>query len=509
LVLLITFSWLFLVHADETPHLRSPEILITDWEGRPLDLEPNGTLIATDADLNPLFHAVAEVLPGRYRLEMGGRERFCVITFIEVPGFGCLKVVADAGGGGYPAVDFRKTPMNLNRELARSRALATLAAVGPEDSRGLPPNVQEREKRVRNGLARLDAAESEMPLAEVGELLSEGLWFGEELVIAQARATIASSPKRSGFLFGANASAVTHDVPRYRELFADLFNSGVVPFFLRHYEREQGQVDPSRTLATLEFLEENGLETEGTPLVWFHRAGCADWLDGRSYEEVREICRKRVAREVEAYRGRVDTWIVINEAHDWANRYGYSQDQLIELTKITLAASKAANPDARRVVNCTLVFGEYAARGQGLDRHPSREVMTPRSYVERLLDEGIQFEVIGLQFYYTGFDLFEHQRAFDRFARFGLPLRVTEVAVPSSMEIDPNWFYKNPNAIREKGIWRRPWDPELQAEFSDATPHFFPRGGLQDEKTEPKPAYHTLRRLFTEWGSIEQPQTTR
>ena len=62
-----------------------------------------------------------------------------------------------------------------------------------------------------------------MPLTEVGELLSEGFWFGEELVIAQARASIASSPKRSGFIFGANASAVTHDVPRYRELFVGLY----------------------------------------------------------------------------------------------------------------------------------------------------------------------------------------------------------------------------------------------------------------------------------------------
>jgi GH35 family endo-1,4-beta-xylanase len=351
------------------------------------------------------------------------------------------------------------------------------------------------------------------------------MWFGEELTIAQARHQIASSPKRSEFLFGANCFAADRGIPRYRELYSNLLNFGTVPFYLASYEPEEGKVQSGRATSSLEFLKEYGLKAKGHPLVWFFRGCWPTWTDDRSYEEIREIVRKRVERDVTAFREGIKIWDVINEAHDWANCYGYDGDQLIELTRVAAEATRSADPEAIRIVNCCCVFGEYAAAGQGHDRHPPREVMTPHQYVERLLEEKVDFEVLGLQLYYTMFDLFEHKRLFDRFARFGLPIHVTEVAVPSSMEGDPNAHNKDPNAIKNLGVWRRPWDPETQAEwveafyticyahpaveavtwwdFSDATPHFFPRGGFQDENAEPKPSYFALQKLFREWGFLE------
>jgi GH35 family endo-1,4-beta-xylanase len=230
----------------------------------------------------------------------------------------------------------------------------------------------------------------------------------------------------------------------------------------------------------------------------------------------------RVFREVSTYRDRIGTWDIINEAHDWANCYEYSHDQLVELTRTAADAAREADPGCTRIVNSCCVFGEYVASGRGHQSKDARQLVAPYQYVDRLLRDGVGFEVVGLQLYYTGFDLFEHKRLFDRFARFGKPIHITEVAVPSAMGPDEKSHFKDPNAVRNMGIWRRPWDETVQADwvegfyticsahpaveavtwwdFSDQPNHFFPHGGLLRESGEPKEAYHRLRDLLIKWG---------
>jgi endo-1,4-beta-xylanase len=500
-----------------------PDLLVHDWSGDPLDLSANGGLILTDIDYNPVFHGVERLATGEYRLKPPPDGRFHLLAFLKVPGFGKVKIFADNGGDGYTQETLSRVPLELTRELALSRARNALQAAeggasGTDPVEALSPPTRERLEKVKQLLAGFETDPSSSPEA----LLRESLWLGEEIVLGQARYRIAHSPKRESYLFGANCFAVSRNLPGYKEHFARLLNFGTCPFYLKSFEPEEGKVNSRQADACIEFLEEYGLTAKGHPLVWFFRGTTPEWLDGRTFEEMKEHVRRRVERDVAKYKGRIDIWDIINEAHDWANCYEYSHDQLVEITRVASEAAKAANPDCTRIVNCCFVFADYVAWGKGHQSKEARQLVTPYQYAERLIRDGVEFEVLGLQLYYTSFDLFEHQRLLDRFARLGKPIHITEVAVPSATAADPQSHNKAADAVERMGIWRRPWDDELQADwvegfytlcyahpaveavtwwdFSEATWHFFPNGGLIGKDGEPKQAYHRLRKLFTDWG---------
>ena len=52
------------------------------------------------------------------------------------------------------------------------------------------------------------------------------------------------------------------------------------------------------------------------------------------------------------------------EAHDWGNDPRFSQDQLLEMTRLAADATHAADPKAVRVINNCSLFGEYVAEGR-------------------------------------------------------------------------------------------------------------------------------------------------
>jgi len=505
-------------------------VIARDRSGERLDLSPNGELILTDVDYNPVIGGVERAATGEYELRLAPGGRFHLLAFIEVPGFGKIKTYADNGGQGYALEGCTGHPLDLVRELARSRSrnvLREATAIDRERRRSnrdaLTRSTRERLRKVEQ-MVREEAAED---AAGAYDLLRESMWLGEEVVIDLARERIARNPQRDGFLFGANCFAVRQDPPGYREHFAGLLNFGTVPFYLKGFEPEEGRVNSRGADTCLAFLEGNRIRAKGHPLVWFYRATTPEWLDGRTFEGMIEHVHDRVKREVIAYQDRIEVWDVINEAHDWANCYEYSHEQLLELTRAACDAAREADSDCVRIVNSCLVFGEYVAGGRAHQSKGARQLVTPYQYLQHLIRDGVDFEVVGLQLYYTGFDLFEHKRLFDRFARLGKPLHVTEVAVPSATGVDEGSHFKGPEAVPRMGVWHRPWDQELQAEwvegfytvcyghpaveavtwwdFSDQPPHFFPHGGFLDKNGAPKASYRRLRSLLAGWGFRPAP----
>jgi GH35 family endo-1,4-beta-xylanase len=347
--------------------------------------------------------------------------------------------------------------------------------------------------------------------------LRELLWAGEEVVLGRARQTIARRGPRKGFLFGCNFFGYPEQGEAYAEKFAALFNFATLPLYWRGFEPEEGKPQFGPVDTRLARLERASITAKGHPLCWFHEAGCPTWMQGRSFDQWREGHRRRITEIVNRYRDRIRVYDVINEAHDWGNEPQFSQDQLLEMTRLAADATHAADPKAVRVVNNCCLFGEYVAEGRTYKGKQPRPLRTPLQYLRAVLKANVDFDAVGLQVYYPEHDLFEITRMLDRFAALGKPLHVTELGVSSRADTDEQSMGKEPSHC----YWHAPWSESIQADwveqfytlcyahpavkavtwwdFSDAGGHFWPHGGFVRPDGQPKESYRRLQRLIREW----------
>jgi hypothetical protein len=111
----------------------------------------------------------------------------------------------------------------------------------------------------------------------------------------------------------------------------------------------------------------------------------------------------------------------------------------------------------------------------------------------------------------------------DKFATMGRPLFLTCVGAPGRNNCDPEDRSAGKFDPSQAGRWKRPWDPQLQAEWMEAVYHMalskpyvesiawanladirptLPGGGLLDDVLQPKPALAKLtemREKFHSW----------
>jgi len=168
---------------------------------------------------------------------------------------------------------------------------------------------------------------------------------------------------------------------------------------------------------------------------------------------MKSLLRNRVHEIVDHYKGKIDIFDVINEAHDWANELGYSQEQLVDMTKLACDMTGEANPEATRIVNNCCTWAEYSATDTTHWGKSPRPLTTPYKYLANCLKANLDFEVIGLQLYYPARDMFEIELQLERFARFGKPIHITELGVSSANTDDPDAMVKRVNPF----YWHQPW----------------------------------------------------
>jgi len=490
-------------------------------DGGPLDpLPTSGYLSATDFEP---FPAQVEVQGSILRASTDPGRRFCLDCWWEVPDFGRLVVRADNAGAGYQCPQAADQVLNLNYELARSRLAAVQRRLPEVDPQGalVTGQLAARHAEAQEMLKAAEAAAEEGERTRLAtKALTAAMWAGEMLELAKARADIERRGPRERFLFGANAFGLGQG-PEYTRLFEELLNFGTVPFYWGGFEPEEGKPNYTRADQITNWLTGAGLAAKGHPLVWFFPQTTPQWQHGKSYEQMKQLCVDRVRTIVSRYRGKIDIWDIINEAHDWANVFHYSHEQMIEIVRAISAAAKEANPDCLRIVNNCCLWGEYVASGDTMQGHEDRELWSAYRFLKALDDAGVDYDVIGLQIYYPSRDLFEISRLVDMFAGLGKPVHITELGTPSRYEDDPNSHLKGKDAVRNMGWWHAPWTQTIQADwieefyticyskpsvqamtwwdFSDHGGHFWPWGGFVDQNLQPKESYRRLKALFTEW----------
>jgi endo-1,4-beta-xylanase len=211
------------------------------------------------------------------------------------------------------------------------------------------------------------------------------------------------------------------DLERVAELWLNLFNTATLPFYWGRYEPRRGVTDARRITATARWLAERGVTVKGHPLVW-HTVQ-PDWLLGLPLDEVEALQRARIRDIVGGFTGLIDTWDAINEAvimpvfanGDNAITPLARERGRIFMVRMAFEEARAANPAA------TLVLNDF-------DLSSAYECL-----IEGVLEAGVKIDAIGLQTHmHQGFHGEEWMSAMlDRFARYGLPLHLTETSLVS------------------------------------------------------------------------------
>lgn len=236
------------------------------------------------------------------------------------------------------------------------------------------------------------------------------------------------------------------------EHWLELFNTATLPFYWRGFEPTEGVPDTERLLTTAHWFADRGVTVKGHPLTWHTLA--PEWLLGRSDAEVEKLQRERIRREVSNFSGVIDTWDAINEvvimpvftAEENAITRLARRIGRIPMIRLAFTEAREANPAA------TLILNDF-------DLSSAYECL-----IEGVLEAGIQVDAIGLQTHmHQGYWGEEKMLAMvDRFARYGLPLHLTETTLLSGDLMPPEIVDLNDYQIPS---W--PSTPEGEARQAD------------------------------------------
>ena len=443
-----------------------PAAEIKEFHARDMADEPVVTTIA------PHDGYVTVVLPGK-PVE--------VSALFNVPGFGEVHVYADNEGKGYTqpgTVDFVTEAAKTRIHRVRSAFPASLTG-------------------------RLNRAEKKPPY----ESLAMSLKVGEELTVLRAQHRIERfKGPRKGFLFGCNSMGHPARGPLYDERFKAIFNWGTPNLYLTHYAPTETTRDYSRTDLETDWLVSFGAKVKPCPAFYLAGSVTPEWLKDLPYSEVRKFAHDLIAETCERYAGKAQFCEIINEA-DMSNSLRLTNDELVDLAKVTSQAAREGDPKVLRIINSAHLWGEYATK-------PNKR--SPYAYLKDCMRSGVKFEIVGLQMYYPEYDLFEIDRMMEKYAKLGKPILITEMGCSSAPGIDPN-------AQRKKATegWHGPWTEAMQADWVEgiytiaySKPYvqgvgwwdmadavsFWPYGGFCRGDLSPKPSYLRLQTLERKWG---------
>lgn len=236
--------------------------------------------------------------------------------------------------------------------------------------------------------------------------------------------------RRHAFGFGTavNAARVLEEGPvgdRYRAEILRLFNTSVIENHLKwpFYESWGAEVGG----AAVDWLRAHGLTVRGHVMVWPGFDNLPDDVAGLAGDPaaLRERIRGRILGIGGAFRGRLHEWDVINEPfsnHDLMRVLG--NEAMVEWFRL----AQEAAPDARLYLN-DYPLPDSVRLGQGHLGHFEETIRF-------LLDRGAPLQGIGIQGHFgvSGVPPERVVAALDHFARFGLPIAITEYDVSTRDE---------------------------------------------------------------------------
>lgn len=465
-----------------------------------------------DLDLSGAYVVGSDGVPLRAELEFRDSQVICAK---RADGPAALALVWPVRACGTMMLETsrlmdRDQPYNLALELARGRLTRINLKRedwGLFDFDGVEPVANEI--TVARDLM-VDSLKADTPLkqAQLAEqALQAAILAGEKL--SHFHADIFLARRKQVHAFTRRTIGCTVDLSNtaevYRQRLREVSDYVYLPVPWRLIEPKQGEFNWRPFDAWIEWLAKHRTPMRLGPLVSFSEANIPPWASmyETDFETVRNLIFDHVRRVVERYANYVYQWDVISGVHA-DNTFEFSFEQLMEITRVTVALVKQLAPRAQTLINLVAPWGEYYARNQ--------RTIPPMLYADMVVQSGIGFDGVGAQFLFgpssDGMfvrDMFQISEKLDRLGNLGKPVHLTAVQVPSRP-------FSNG---RSGGCWRTPWDESVQAlwakefytialskpfiesvtwlDLADREAGLIPSGGLLQADLTPKPAFKVIK----------------
>jgi len=429
----------------------------------------------------------------------------------------------------------RDRPYNLHVELARGQLMRIHHK---REDWGLfdIENIENIVKNCRKAQDILTEAVKASDVAKAAKLADEALSIsvplGEQMSLFHATVFLNRRHQAGQFgrrLFGCTVNLQTR-AELYRRRLLNGFDFATVPLSWRQLEPKQGENDWTDLDEWVEWLTQNQIPIKGSPLVSFHEHHIPDWLYiyEHDFEAVRDFIYEHISKVLQRYSGRIQVWDAISSIHAY-NAFNFNFEQLMELSRMACSITKQLAPSVVTLVDLAAPWGEYYSRNQ--------RTIPPLLYADMLVQNGINFDAFGLQFYFgLGMDgmfvrdMFQISSMMDRFAGFGKPVHITGAQTPSNTTSDSKDAWGGEFSPKEAGVWYDPWSEALQSrwlrefcnialskpfidtinwrDLSDQQEHFLPHGGLLRPDLSPKLGYEQLCTIRAQIHGDGQPRSS-
>lgn len=343
-----------------------------------------------------------------------------------------------------------------------------------------------------------------------------------------AGATVRARQVRHEFLFGSSVFPLVYGLEKgtlelpfkegeplraFSERYVELFNFATLPYYWWGYERKQGKPVHESRERIAAWCKEHNIITKGHPLIWNYNQ--LPWLPD-DLVEVERLQLSHVGNCVERFRGKIDTWDVVNETTNFAQGPNkkraptvtamWEKVGRIELPRKAFRVARKANPNAILVINDFHVGDDFA------------------EVVREIVDGNGKplYDAIGLQSHMHGGN-WSNSKLWDvceRFAPFKKPLHFTELTILSGKK---GWNRPKPWMSTPEGEAEQAREvervytvlfshPAVEAitwwNLTDRHAWMQAPSGLIDKDMSPKPAYNVLKKLIKKDWWTETTLTT-
>jgi endo-1,4-beta-xylanase len=238
--------------------------------------------------------------------------------------------------------------------------------------------------------------------------------------------TLRAEAAKRGMLIGAalNDHALGWPSPTYRNVAAREFDYATPETQMKwaHTEPNPGQFTWAEGERLLQFCEANGIKVKGHNLVWHVKL--PGWVSGLQGPELRKAMARHIETVVGHWKGRIDSWDVVNEAISDGGGLRPSPF-LDELGPGYIAEAyrlaHEADPSA------LLFYNDYGIEGMNGKSNEAYHLM------QKLLAEGVPIDGIGLQMHITTLNhpsMASIAANIQRLKALGLQVNISELDMP-------------------------------------------------------------------------------
>ncbi len=249
------------------------------------------------------------------------------------------------------------------------------------------------------------------------------------------------------FLFGCtgfmlNSFENPEKEEKFKDLFKNLFNQAVVPFYWSDLEPEEGILRFSKDSENIyrrpapdivvDFCKENGIEPKGHCLTWCHFV--PEWFKKYSVSERKRILERRFKEIAERYGDTIPSFDIVNES---ASNYRRGQDTLFDdWDEFSLELGGKYFKNNRKILNETneAIWRDYA--------NAEGKYMAFNMQLREFVRKGLPIDEIGLKYHiFQEPEWFENNNTYlnaqymleilDIFDAYDFPMHISEITIPS------------------------------------------------------------------------------